>query len=761
MAARPTRNSARVAAILDHLPDALLLVDPTGTVVNANARALEAFRAPGAAEPLIGRLLVDVLPGFGEGSDRLARRRSGSVGRTPTERMFARALDGSTFPVELYRALVPWAGSGDHMLLVLHEVSEVPVSSEPVRSSQQAQAVLRATQEGLCGVDRDGQVVLANPAAARLLGAKVADIAGKNLHTLALHTGVDGSPTSFGDSAVGEALRTGRRTRRRREVLWRADGSPVPVEVTASPIIEGTEIVGAIAAFTDITRAVEEERRRHRLVDILSSDVGPRLDALAAQVPAAAAEQVRELRALVAAAVDYETLMTGQITLSPAPAEIADVVQSAVESTAGAARARGVIVELVLEAAPVIVDAVRLAPAVAELIRSAVASAAPASSIAVTASAVGDRVRVGVRQSRVADGSQENPLLRWLRGGLSNERGPDPDLAFVQIVVERHGGRFLLDSAGPSGTRSYTIELPAASAPDAPLPAAPNASNSTPVAAVPPLAAAQPAPQADPAPPEPAAAVPVSAGAVLMWPGAGVGLGSELEQLGWSTATAGAGAEGLAAAVAGPDGDAPAALLIDPSSGPVGRRSLSQLRARAAAAKLPLVVATGLVEAPSAEIGQVADPGALIEALGISTQSGQTRVLLIEDDTALAGALGAGLLRHGMHAVYARNSTEAIERAEMHAPDLVLLGVANGGCGGGGSGPDIVEWLGRSGRLSATPVLAYTTDALAPDHQSRLERGQTVPAVEMRAVTPDAEADLASLIARVATARKLRARTHP
>ncbi|MGQ0625238.1 MAG: PAS domain-containing protein [Sporichthyaceae bacterium] len=743
MAARPTRNSARVAAILDHLPDALLLVDSGGAVVNANARALEAFRAPGAAEPLIGRLLVEVLPGFGEDGDRLATRRSESLGRPATERMFARALDGSTFPVELYRALVPWSGSGDHLLLVLHEVSEAPVSSELFRTSQQAQAVLRAAQEGLCGVDRDGQVVLANPAAARLLGAKVADIAGQHLHTLALHTGIDGSPTRFEDCAVGETLRTGRRTRRRRELLWRADGSPVPVAVTASPVTEGAEIVGAIAAFTDLTRTVEAERRRHRLVKVLHADVGPGLDALAAQVPAGVAEQLRELRALVGAAVDYETLMTGHLTLVPARTDIGAVVAGALESTAAAARERGVDVEVEVAAAAVSVDVARLTPALAELIRSAVACAAPDSVVAVTASTAGDRVRIAVRQTRVESGGKDNPLLRWLQGGSSEERGLGPDLAFVQIVVERHGGRFLLDSPNASGTRAYTIELPAASAADAPASTAP--------VAPPPAAAAS----------SQAGAVAQSCGAVLMWPGAGTGLGSELAQLGWTPATAEAGDDALAAAVAGPGGDAPAALLIDPSAGPVGRRSLSALRARAAAAKLPLVVATGLVEAPSGEAGQVADPGALIEALGITTASGQTRVLLIEDDAALAGALGAGLLRHGMHAVYARNSAEAIERAEMAAPDLVLLGVAHGGSGDAQSGPDIVEWLGRSGRLSATPVLAYTTDALEPDHQSRLERGQTVPAVEMRALTPDADADLASLIARVATARKLRARTHP
>lgn len=49
MSSRPSRGAARLAAILDALPDALVLVNANGTVVNANTIALEAFEAPGTA----------------------------------------------------------------------------------------------------------------------------------------------------------------------------------------------------------------------------------------------------------------------------------------------------------------------------------------------------------------------------------------------------------------------------------------------------------------------------------------------------------------------------------------------------------------------------------------------------------------------------------------------------------------------------------------------------------------------------------------
>ena len=76
MSSRPSRGAARLAAILDALPDALLLVNCNGTVVNANTIALETFEAPGTA--LVGRGLLDLLPDFDSkripGSMRAPRR---------------------------------------------------------------------------------------------------------------------------------------------------------------------------------------------------------------------------------------------------------------------------------------------------------------------------------------------------------------------------------------------------------------------------------------------------------------------------------------------------------------------------------------------------------------------------------------------------------------------------------------------------------------------------------------------------------------
>ena len=57
------RSASRLAAILDALPDALLLSDASGLVVNANAVALELFEGE-SAERLLGKPIALLLPGL-------------------------------------------------------------------------------------------------------------------------------------------------------------------------------------------------------------------------------------------------------------------------------------------------------------------------------------------------------------------------------------------------------------------------------------------------------------------------------------------------------------------------------------------------------------------------------------------------------------------------------------------------------------------------------------------------------------------------
>ncbi|MFH8608477.1 PAS domain-containing protein [Streptomyces sp. NPDC018029] len=297
MSSRPSRGAARLAAILDALPDALVLVNANGTVVNANAIALEAFETPGTA--LVGRGLLDLLPEFDSRLIPGSMRRPDTIderGRTKPTRMTARRTDGSEFPVEVTSspledgrdAYDQYGYTGDELLmLVVRDLSgTVDTEAELARSQRQTEMILRAAAEGVVGTDTDGRVVLVNPAAAQILGFRASDLGGRELHPLVLHSRADGEPFPYEESPLADTLRSGRKHRVRGQVLWSKSGAKVPVDLTTSPVRDGDQLVGAVMTFTD-----------RRPYDELNEKYEAALARHAEELTAAAEERAAEIKA--------------------------------------------------------------------------------------------------------------------------------------------------------------------------------------------------------------------------------------------------------------------------------------------------------------------------------------------------------------------------------------------------------------------------------------------------------------------------------
>ncbi|MEU0084757.1 PAS domain-containing protein [Streptomyces sp. NPDC006274] len=274
MSSRPSRGAARLAAILDALPDGLVLVNANGTVVNANTIALELFETPGTA--LVGRGLLDLLPEFDSRLIPGSMRRPDAAdhrGRTKPTRMIARRTDGGEFPVEVTSASLEDgreaydsynAYTGDELLmLVVRDLSgTVDTEAELARSQRQTEMILRAASEGVVGTDTDGRVVLVNPAAAQILGFRASDLGGHELHPLILHSRADGEPFPYEESPLADTLKSGRKHRVRGQVLWAKNGDKVSVDLTTAPVRDGDQLVGAVMTFTD-RRPYEEQAQKH------------------------------------------------------------------------------------------------------------------------------------------------------------------------------------------------------------------------------------------------------------------------------------------------------------------------------------------------------------------------------------------------------------------------------------------------------------------------------------------------------------------
>jgi PAS domain S-box-containing protein len=113
--------------------------------------------------------------------------------------------------------------------------------------------ILQSTQEGIYGLDGQGNTTFVNKAAIRLLGWKADELIGRCQHELIHHTKPNGSPYPQEECPIYSAFRDGKVYRITNEVFWRKDGTSFPVEYTSSPLRndEG-KLLGAVVEFREI-----------------------------------------------------------------------------------------------------------------------------------------------------------------------------------------------------------------------------------------------------------------------------------------------------------------------------------------------------------------------------------------------------------------------------------------------------------------------------------------------------------------------------
>ncbi|MFD9373054.1 hypothetical protein ACFWA6_35895, partial [Streptomyces sp. NPDC060020] len=191
----------------------------------------------------------------------------------------------------------------------------------------------------------------------------------------------------------------------------------------------------------------------------------------------------------------------------------------------------------------------------------------------------------------------------------------------------------------------------------------------------------------------------------------------------------------------------PAALFVDPLTGPITRTALQSLRQAAVAAEVPVLVTAGLGHA-TREAAYGADPAVLLKALAPrDSEQHPSRVLLIEEHDEIATALTAALERRGMQVARAGADTDAVELATRMRPNLVVMDLMQVRRRRAG----IVDWLRANGQLNRTPLVVYTTTGIDPADLPRLASGESVLFLAERATTADVQGRIVDLLAKIGT----------
>ncbi|MGY1726228.1 PP2C family protein-serine/threonine phosphatase [Geodermatophilus sp. SYSU D01062] len=139
------------------------------------------------------------------------------------------------------------------------------MEAELARTAARHERVLATVADGIYGLDRAGRVEFVNPAAERITGRPAADQLGHDQHELMHDRRPDGSPYPREECPVWQALRSGRTVAADAEVFWRTDGTPVPVELIAVPMVEDGGVTGVVVSFRDLTDRLAARRQAEEL----------------------------------------------------------------------------------------------------------------------------------------------------------------------------------------------------------------------------------------------------------------------------------------------------------------------------------------------------------------------------------------------------------------------------------------------------------------------------------------------------------------
>lgn len=470
--------------VFEAVPDAVVVVDGTGSIVLANAQCRPVFGYDPA--DLEGKPIETLVPErFHPGHPR---RRAG-YGADPNPRpmgllrLAAARADGTEFPAEISLAPVVLDGQ----TFVSATVRDI---SSRIREEEQFRSLLEAAPDPTLIIDETATIVLANNQMLHVFGYDRAELVGSSIDVLA----------SVPDAAevlrrIREYLDSDRtlvpmgysdeyRVRHR-------DGHDVPVEIGLSPLETEEGLLVSIAV-RDMThqRRVEAESQRVRdeliatvshelrtpltsiigyselMADLDEAQLGPEARKLLSVIQRNA---TRELQ-LVDDLLTIAYLEDNRLRIQPEPIDLNAVVARVVDDSGLRARERGLRLAHVPGDLPLVLgDFFRLVQVVENLLTNAIKFTAPGGRIDLVVLAGPGAGVVEVRDTGTGVSADEIGRLfeRLYRGPsavASQAQGAGLGLSIVQAIVEAHQGTVSVESELGAGT-TFRVTVPYADPP--------------------------------------------------------------------------------------------------------------------------------------------------------------------------------------------------------------------------------------------------------------------------------------------------------
>jgi PAS domain S-box-containing protein len=270
-------------ALVEEMPDGVVVVDETGRVLDLNPAARELL---GISGEVVGRPAAQVLAPI---TEALAEGRTGAIRLALGEGRAVRQVEVRVRPLQA-------AGVDTGRLLVIRDITEAE-RREGTLVLQRAylDQLFEAAPDGLVLLDHEDRVMDVNGEWVRLFGWQPREAAGRTINELIVPPALSAEGQQLtarviaGEKAELETVRQGR------------DGRQVEVHVTGTPVFADGRQVGTWGIYRDISRRRAAERMR---AELLERERRAREEAQAAERRAAF---LAEVGTLLSATFDYET----------------------------------------------------------------------------------------------------------------------------------------------------------------------------------------------------------------------------------------------------------------------------------------------------------------------------------------------------------------------------------------------------------------------------------------------------------------------
>ena len=318
--------------------------------------------------------------------------------------------------------------------------------------------------DGIYGVDADGMVTFVNPAALDVLGFPAAELIGREAHATFHAKRDDGTPYPFDSCYVTEAITGHKVTNAEEDSYLRADGRAVPVEVTATPLIDDGQAIGAVVVFRDVTQRREVDRMKSQFVSIVSHELRTPVTAIRGALGLLAGGAVGELSpsaqrmvdiALVSSdrlvrlineILDVERIESGMLSMELGTHVCRPLIESAVSQVQVLAEEAGVRVSIGSAEGQVYADADRVVQTLLNLLGNAIKFSHPGGYVSVRSEAKGEFIQFAIRDDGrgIPEEKLDEVFSRFHQVDSSDARekgGFGLGLSISRSIVERLGGR--------------------------------------------------------------------------------------------------------------------------------------------------------------------------------------------------------------------------------------------------------------------------------------------------------------------------------